>query len=276
MPMKIHMLGTAAAEGYPALFCRCAHCARARELGGRNIRTRSSAIIDDVLKIDFPPDTLYHVHRDGIDLGAVTDLIVTHTHLDHLHPKDLEMRSPIYAHDTVDPLKIYGHDSTIRLCKDAVRSAGDRIAFHLIAPFQTFQAGAATITALPANHDPSETCLLFIIERGGNTLFYCHDTGLLPDSVWEWLEQFQKQSKTLDGVIIDSTNGNFPFTGSHLNIEAVIATKNRMLENGSLKADGLVIATHFSHNIGLTHEDLEAIYAPEEITTAYDGMIVFI
>ncbi len=39
--MKLKYLGTAAAEGIPALFCNCKHCASARELSGKNIRTRS-------------------------------------------------------------------------------------------------------------------------------------------------------------------------------------------------------------------------------------------
>ena len=44
--MKIKYLGTAAAEGIPAIFCECANCKRPRMLGGKNIRTRSQAIID--------------------------------------------------------------------------------------------------------------------------------------------------------------------------------------------------------------------------------------
>lgn len=55
--MKITYLGTAAAEGIPALFCSCDVCKKSMELGGRNIPTRSQAIIDDTLPIDFPCDT---------------------------------------------------------------------------------------------------------------------------------------------------------------------------------------------------------------------------
>ena len=55
--MKLQYFGTAAAEGWPALFCGCDACRRAREAGGRNIRTRSQALIDDKLLIDFPADT---------------------------------------------------------------------------------------------------------------------------------------------------------------------------------------------------------------------------
>ena len=38
--MKIRFLGTAAAEGWPAVFCACESCKRAERLGGKDIRTR--------------------------------------------------------------------------------------------------------------------------------------------------------------------------------------------------------------------------------------------
>ena len=53
--MKIKYLGTAAAEGVPAIFCRCEVCRKSKEAGGRNIRTRSQSIIDDRLLLDFCP-----------------------------------------------------------------------------------------------------------------------------------------------------------------------------------------------------------------------------
>ena len=44
--MIFQYLGTAAAEGWPGLFCDCQACEKARAKGGRNIRTRSQAIVD--------------------------------------------------------------------------------------------------------------------------------------------------------------------------------------------------------------------------------------
>ena len=55
--MKIKFLGTAAAEGIPALFCDCRVCQNARRVGGKEIKTRSQAIVDDKILIDFPADT---------------------------------------------------------------------------------------------------------------------------------------------------------------------------------------------------------------------------
>ena len=49
--MKIHILGTAAAEGFPAMFCECDTCKIARAEGGRSIRARSQAVIDEGTQI---------------------------------------------------------------------------------------------------------------------------------------------------------------------------------------------------------------------------------
>lgn len=270
--MKIHFLGTAAAEGFPALFCRCEHCKKARQLGGKNIRTRSSVLIDEIIKVDFPPDTLNHVLRDGIDLGSVEDLFVTHSHSDHLRAEDLEMRLPVFAHGLGHPLNVYGHDIVIAKCKEAVGGMNDeRVRMHKINPFQTVDTGTAKVTALPANHAPDETCLLYFIEKDNKRVFYGHDTGLLPEITWRWLEQEQ-----LDLVILDCTNGNLPFTGGHLNIEAVIDIRNRLRDKGCLSENAKVVATHFSHNIGLQHEDLTSIFDQEGIIVAFDGMVIHI
>jgi len=58
--MKLQYLGTAAAEGIPAVFCECENCIKSKLSGGRNIRTRSQALIDDCILIDFPQDTYMH------------------------------------------------------------------------------------------------------------------------------------------------------------------------------------------------------------------------
>jgi hypothetical protein len=58
--MKFQYLGTAAYEGIPAFFCNCENCKKSRNIGGKAVRTRSQAIIDETLLIDFPADTYIH------------------------------------------------------------------------------------------------------------------------------------------------------------------------------------------------------------------------
>ncbi|MBQ5791771.1 MAG: hypothetical protein IIW19_03595, partial [Clostridia bacterium] len=69
--MKLTYLGTAAAEGVPALFCDCPTCRYSRKHGGRNVRTRSQALIDDALLIDMGPDALMHALNFGLDFTRI-------------------------------------------------------------------------------------------------------------------------------------------------------------------------------------------------------------
>ena len=110
--MRIRYLGTAAAEGFPAVFCNCAACKMARELG--ELRTRSQALIDETLLVDLPPETYYHTVRFGIDLSAVSHLLVTHSHTDHFYAQELVNRGYKFAYGMrAKTLRIYG-DETVR------------------------------------------------------------------------------------------------------------------------------------------------------------------
>ena len=101
--MRIQILGTAAAEGWPAIFCACETCRRARAVGGKNLRTRASIQIDDHYKIDFPPDTFCHVLRYGLDLSQLRCLFVTHSHYDHFASSELEYVLTGFAYNHADP-----------------------------------------------------------------------------------------------------------------------------------------------------------------------------
>ena len=109
--MKIQYFGTAAAEGWPGLFCRCGVCERARQAGGKNLRTRSQALIDGKILIDFPADSYLHMLRDGLDLPSIHTLILTHSHQDHWYPEDLAFRGEGFSHDIDGMLDIYGNDA---------------------------------------------------------------------------------------------------------------------------------------------------------------------
>lgn len=269
--MEIHLLGTSAAEGFPGLFCRCEHCRKARSLGGKNIRTRTSAIIDETLKIDFPADTNLHVLRDKIDLSKITDLLITHTHSDHLYPEDLSMRLPIYAHGFDHPLNIYAHDLPLYKCRSRLEPSDGWFTFNRMEIFRTYKVGDFSVTGLLADHDKNETCLIFVIEKDGKSLLYGHDTGWFPDETWEWLK-----GRKLDLAILDCTNGHIPVRTNHLNIEAVSEMKEIFAKQNILKPSAKMVVTHFSHNIGLLHQDLGEIFTPLGIHVAYDGMKISI
>ena len=87
--MKIKILGTAAAEGWPGLFCNCQTCQKVRRLGGKNIRSRSSVLIDETLMIDAGFDNFMHSLTDNADFTKIKDVFFTHEHTDHCVASDL-------------------------------------------------------------------------------------------------------------------------------------------------------------------------------------------
>ena len=153
--MKIKYFGTAAAEGFPGMFCKCEVCERARQAGGRNFRTRSQALIDGKLLIDFPPDTYMHVLYGGLDLAAVNSCIITHGHSDHLYASDLEMRKhglPIIQRARaagVQSVRNKGNSRCHKEFSDFEHLVDiETIALHEIKAFNKFTAEGYEITPL--------------------------------------------------------------------------------------------------------------------------------
>ena len=93
MSMKLQYIGTGAAEGFPGMFCRCGACERARKLKGRNIKTRSCAMVNDSVLIDLSPDLYAQSLNLDLELWKVRDLVITHTHADHFDPFFLALRA---------------------------------------------------------------------------------------------------------------------------------------------------------------------------------------
>lgn len=183
--MKLQYFGTAAAEGVPALFCTCPVCVHARRNGGKNIRTRFQALADDTLLLDFPPDTYMHYITHGFDLPGISQLLITHSHSDHFYPLDFEMRSPSYCHPGAPVLHIYGNEQVQKGYEQIVQ-VEPKVklynAFHHVKPGECIWAGAHQVTPLLALHNRQEECLIYLIEKDGQSLLFAHDTGIFPEA----------------------------------------------------------------------------------------------
>ena len=106
--MKLQILGTAAAERIPAIFCACDTCRRALSAGGRNIMKRSQVLINDDLLIDFSGDTYANFINMGKNLSDVEYLLITHAHEDHFTFEDFFSRFEGIAYNVkAEKLKIY-------------------------------------------------------------------------------------------------------------------------------------------------------------------------
>lgn len=83
IPWKYSIWGRQRRKGWPALFCNCEICKRARAVGGKELRTRTQAVVDQKILIDFPPDSYTHALNYSLQLGKVQHLLITHSHMDH-------------------------------------------------------------------------------------------------------------------------------------------------------------------------------------------------
>lgn len=268
--MEIIFLGTAAAEGWPGVFCTCEYCKKAKELGGKNIRTRSSAVINREFLIDLTPDTYLNSLRHNIDLSKIKYLFITHSHQDHFYPPELHMRVEPFAHLPEDAtLDIFGNSKVTKIIEERVNCEKAKIRLHSIRPFDEVEYEEFTITALPADHALEEECLLYIIKLDNKTIFYGHDSGWYPEETWEKLKEFH-----LDVAILDCTFGNSDNRQGHMGINAIIEAKELLEKYGSIDSKSICIATHFSHNGGLLHNELTERLRPYGFIVAYDGMIL--
>lgn len=271
--MELRILGSGAAEGWPALFCRCEACKRARALGGKDIRTRSGALIDKRVLIDFSADTYHHVLRDGLDLAAADSLLITHDHEDHFYPDDLGMRAPPFAHvmDAPPVLTVYGADrvgAKVASVKAAFRM--DAIAFRRVGAFESFSLPSGhDVLALRGLHDRSMECLLYLVRKEGKAILYGHDTGLFPQETMLALRGIH-----LDIVMMDCTNGNQKEGTNHMGIPDNLILRDRLREIGCVDETTQLVMTHFSHNGGLSHDELCALALPEGFLVAYDGIVL--
>ena len=156
--MNLQYFGTAAAEAVPAPFCECPVCQAARQKGGRNVRTRSQALVEGRLLLDFPPDTYLHVLNYGLRLWEVDSVLITHCHSDHIYPGDLWCLTDCAAHRKVErPFHLYGSAPTLELirrqCEDtaAIEKRG-ALELHLVTVFQPFTVEGFRVTPLRADH----------------------------------------------------------------------------------------------------------------------------
>lgn len=276
--MKITYLGTAAAEGWPAMFCNCEYCKKAKELGGKNLRTRSQALINDDLLIDFPADTYHHALMNKLDLSAVKHCIVTHSHIDHFEPTDLTMRMEgCYAHQMTEPiLNIYGNKAVLGRFKHFVLDTEEEpnppaVALTELKAYETVQIDRYTVTPLPAYHAPNETPFVYLVSDGEKTILYLHDTGIPFDEVFDWLE---KNGVRADLISYDCTYAALPSGGGHMGLDSVPTVRERLEKIGVCGDKTINILNHFSHNGILLHDELCEAAEKVGFSVAYDGMVI--
>ena len=283
--MKIQFLGTAAAEGAPALFCTCDHCTYARRVKGREIRTRSGALVDGVLKLDFGPDSYKHLLDYDLDYARVHAILITHSHEDHLLPSDIAYRRPGYGHlpENDPPMTVYGNARVGEMMQPHLC---DCIRYRELRPFEPVEIDGYTVTPLQAVHCRddkqqtfpvtfegrtiyrSEEALFYLIEKDGKRLLYAHDTDEFTPEDMAFLA-----GKRIDLISLDCTNGQRDATYvGHMGANDNLRMREKLLANGAADAHTLFVANHFSHNGLAPYEELQRLLPG--FVVSYDGLTI--
>jgi len=282
--MKITFLGTAAANAFPEAFCRCKNCEQARSVGGKSLRKRSAALVNDDLLIDLGPDIMSAAGMHGCPLTQVRYCLQTHAHADHLDASHLLSRSPGYGVIGAPRLHLYASAGSIRVIERLLERDCEpygllapeteqrlNLKFHRIEALQSFRVGNYQVTAFPANHDPVVDPLLYAIQSEDRTIFYGTDTAIFLEETWKGFHQFKLK---FDVVILDHTYGPDEPGSDHLSAHQVIEHLNRMKAEGLLTKEARALATHIAHEGNPAHPELANFAAQHGYEIAYDGQTI--
>jgi len=280
--MEILFLGTAAAEGIPALFCRCDTCLNAEESGAYDIRSRCGYLINRHLMIDITPDIMLHKRLYSLDLTAVDTLCITHSHTDHLNIADLCFRSTGAMHYATipdeKPIAVYANKKSCEVIRKGLEfdfgvPENASINIHVISAKSIIQSAELKVIPFNARHDTREDCLFYLIQEGEQAFIQINDSGL-PEKEFELALTEALEGRKLSAVSMDCTFCLKSGKASHMGVTENIALKKHLLHASLANEKTLFFANHFSHNGHASHKELSDALSPHGITPAYDGMVL--
>ena len=261
--LELLLLGTGAAnwpKKYPPL---------EQKLTRGQTRGMSSMLINGHILIDCGSTVLDVMKRYDVDPAGVTDILLTHTHSDHLHEGNI--LAIANARDaSLGALKFWGDPEALKKVPDS-----DRIEKRPVGIEQSFNIDGLKITGLESNHlveDSKEKCLIYLIEGSTRSVLYATDGAWLLTSTWGYLRR-----KRLDAIIWDATcgEGSGDYRVFSHNDLTMIRHMNKSLAAAKiLKPDAKIILTHIAARLHPPHDVLEKRLLPEGLIPAYDGMSV--
>ena len=287
--MLLTFLGTGAGDfwGMHGAECDGENCARARELGGRNIRRAPSLLISPDILVDFH-DSDVQMQRLGIGVDSVHHLCITHGHYDHFMPGRIHDFAAALPHT----LRLYGNTAVRdglafaeRYEWDGVignfreRSGESDLQVQVVTPGTSFTVGDTTVTPVTANHMiekeyliQSQQALNYVFQRDGRTVFYGLDSSyLLPEA----MALFRSRGFRFDVAVLDATFGYMdidPFGSGHHNFAMVEQTVEELRQADILTEKAVIVGSHiYCHGVP-PHDDTAPELARRGIVLAHDGM----
>ena len=285
--MQIQFLGTGAAEGVPAAYCRCPVCQGVRERGGIEVRSRASIRIDSEYQIDIPPDNYLQMMRLGTDMFDVRHLMISHTHGDHLSLTAISDKA-MSLEMNGDPLIVYISKPGLEYASKFIEGGPlseqydsqhkAMIDIRILDYFTTVPVGDMQADIVAGNHkgfgENEKSINYLLTAEDGSSVLYALDTGYYTDESFEYLEGKRTDSLVLDCTFAGRTDrAEFPF--GHLDLMSFIRMLEKMTSIGFIDSTTKVFASHLNSHQGLTHWEIQERFdaSPFEVTVAHDGLI---
>ena len=283
--MEIKFLGTSAAHSCPMPFCNCNLCRKARELGGKDLRKRSSILINDDLIIDIGQDFMSASYMHDIDTTKIRYWLQTHSHSDHFSPDHLITRSAEYATVDIQSLYLYASLQCIKNMSKKLGREGfgvnllemkdlERLGLHVtdVKHGEKFICGRYVVTALNSAHDTNDGSYLYLIDDNNCQLFY----GLDADEATlkeETIDYFLHNHVHLDAIVLDHTYGYNIDANDHLNANKFIMIINEMKKRNIISDTTKIYASHISHEGNLPHDEFVLLAKQHGYDVAFDGLV---
>lgn len=282
--MKIVFLGSAAAEAVPAIWCVCDICRQARANGGKDIRQRTSYLLNQDTLIDFGPDIFHQSILCNIQWSEIKRLIITHAHEDHLEPNELLWRLNGRFSKTQSELKIFGTSKVLKRIEIEIQRPFVK---RIFASFEDFKIAATQVEPakliidddlqifpIKANHaDSNGQEVNYVLTHRDKSILIANDTGWWDECAWKQISNFR-----LDGAVIECTMGINPkgidHRLGHMGANVSVEFRDKLLELGVINKKTPVIVNHFSHNGWPIHESLCDFFNPRGIQVGYDGLVL--
>jgi adenosylcobinamide kinase/adenosylcobinamide-phosphate guanylyltransferase len=245
--MRVRLLGTGSADGWPNPFCTCAACAAALAEG--RLRAPTSALVDGRLLLDCGPEAPRSALRCGESLVGVSHLLVTHDHPDHSSPMALLSRR--WAGRT-ESLTVVGPPSVVDAWR---RWAGPGDAdFLIVSPGDELSAAGYRVQVLEASHrawEAGDAVLYDVTAPDGARLLYATDTGPLSAVTHRAVA-----NAAYDLLLIEATFGDRAGPGhphrdghrDHLDLADLRDELAALRASGAATARTDVVAVHLSHH----------------------------
>ena len=248
--MKLHFLGTGAADFLPSL----ADVDRFRL--NPDIRRSTVTLVDEEVLLDCGPHLLDELQIHQVDKSKIQHILLSHKHSDHFNPENIRALAA-----EVGELHLWYNEI----------SSMDEIPNVILHPMEVGKAytvGQMEVTALDANH--IRGAVHYSIVTGGKKLFYgCDGAWLLHDTYYYMKDQ------RYDAMIMDATVGDYDgdFRMGEHNSIPMIRMMHRSFETWNLtKPETKMILSHLARTLHVSHADTCRRVEKDGYLVAFDGM----